>query len=85
MNKVQKLTTMFVCAAAMQALMMTPVQASPDLLASLDADQDGFISLKEAVSNAELLENFGVIDTDEDGKISKEELAAASAAPKEGE
>ncbi|WP_100641956.1 EF-hand domain-containing protein [Alteromonas facilis] len=85
MNKVQKLTTMFVCAASIQAMMMAPVQASADLLATLDTDQDGYISLKEAVSDAKLLENFGVIDTDEDGKISQEELAAASAAAKESE
>ncbi|WP_124916891.1 EF-hand domain-containing protein [Alteromonas flava] len=79
MNKIQKFSTIIFSAMALQALATANVNAqeSPELMALLDADQDGFISLKEAVGDANLLKNFGIIDTDEDGKISKDELSAA--------
>lgn len=77
MTKFQKLMTLTIAAAAVQAVSVAPVSAEDDLMMVLDADKDGFISLKEAVGDAELLKNFGAIDTDEDGKISKEELLAA--------
>lgn len=77
MNKFQKLMTLSIAAVAAQVVLVSPVSAEDDLMMVLDADKDGFISLKEAVGDAELLKNFGTIDTDEDGKISKEELLAA--------
>jgi hypothetical protein len=52
------------------------VVAQEHTLEQLDTDEDGKISIKEAVADPVLLASFGKIDTDGDGKISKEELAS---------
>lgn len=44
------------------------------LLERLDADEDGYISLRESVSDTELLREFALIDSNEDGKVSQAEL-----------
>lgn len=43
----------------------------------LDTDKDGFINLREAVKNTDLLRAFGKIDINEDGKISEAELISS--------
>jgi Ca2+-binding EF-hand superfamily protein len=48
-----------------------------NLLATLDKDRDGLISLKEATGHQKLLENFNVIDVNEDGYLSMDELIAS--------
>ncbi len=48
-----------------------------EMMAALDKDKDGYISLKEAVGDAQLLETFGAIDADQDGKLSADELLAS--------
>ena len=55
------------------------------LMQKLDKDNDGFISLKEAVQHVELLRNFGLIDDDEDGKLTVTELANSKLTPKTDE
>ena len=55
------------------------------LMQKLDKDNDGFISLKEAVQHVELLRNFGLIDDDEDGKLTERELAKSTLTPKANE
>ncbi|MCF2946714.1 hypothetical protein L0668_01230 [Paraglaciecola aquimarina] len=45
-----------------------------NLIDKLDVDQDGTISLKEAVAEPALLAVFGKIDTDGNGKLSSKEL-----------
>ncbi|WP_269517898.1 calcium-binding protein [Alteromonas sp. BMJM2] len=55
------------------------------LMQKLDKDNDGFISLKEAVQHVELLRNFGLIDDDEDGKLTVTELAKSKLTPKADE
>lgn len=55
------------------------------LMQKLDKDNDGFISLKEAVQHVELLRNFGLIDDDEDGKLTERELAKSTLTPKTNE
>lgn len=53
------------------------VSAQESLMATLDKDLDGLISLKEAAAHATLLENFNLIDVNEDGYISMDELIAS--------
>lgn len=48
--------------------------AQQTMIAQLDVDQDGLISLKEAVSDTELLRKFGRLDDNKDGKLSEHEL-----------
>jgi hypothetical protein len=48
-----------------------------EFMAQMDSDDDGFITLREAVKNTDLLREFGHIDMDEDGKISEAELIAS--------
>ena len=48
--------------------------AETTMIAQLDVDQDGLISLKEAVSDTELLRKFGRLDDNKDGKLSEQEL-----------
>jgi len=48
--------------------------AEATMIAQLDVDQDGLISLKEAVSDTELLRRFGRLDDNKDGKLSEQEL-----------
>jgi len=72
------------CAVAfMQTVVVADVQASPAraLMEQLDTDKDGQISLKEAVRRADLLRNFGLIDDNEDGKLSEAELANSQLTP----
>jgi Ca2+-binding EF-hand superfamily protein len=73
--------------AMLQAFFVGAASASPAnvLMKELDKDKDGFISLKEAVQHIELLRNFGLIDDDEDGKLTEKELAKSKLTPKVGE
>lgn len=41
---------------------------------SLDRDQDGLVSLREAAGDSEVLENFTRVDINEDGFLSMDEL-----------
>jgi Ca2+-binding EF-hand superfamily protein len=56
---------------------LSNVYAQESLMATLDKDLDGLISLKEAAGHATLLEKFNVIDVNEDGYISMDELIAS--------
>lgn len=49
------------------------------VMADLDLDKDGFISSREA--KGPLVDDFGKIDTNQDGLISLEELKAGSPPP----
>lgn len=51
--------------------------ANESLLATLDKDHDGLISLKEATGHQKLLEDFNLIDINEDGYLSMDELIAS--------
>lgn len=44
-------------------------------LEAIDQDKDGYISIKEAVSDPNLLAVFGKVDANGDGKISAKELS----------
>jgi hypothetical protein len=56
-------------------LAATVVYAEQQVVDDLDMDQDGFLSLREAAVSRYLLENFYIIDLNEDGLISKEEFS----------
>ncbi|NMH59431.1 calcium-binding protein [Alteromonas ponticola] len=77
MKRVEKFLLMMVVAIAVQTTLVANAKAQADLLTKLDMDQDGYISLREAVSNTDLLRHFGMIDANEDGKLSPEELKAS--------
>lgn len=48
--------------------------AAEDLIAKLDADNDGRISIEEAAEDAELSARFTELDTNKDGYLSPSEL-----------
>jgi len=87
MKRIEKVFLILLTVATIQAITMANANAQSDasLMTKLDVNQDGYISLKEAVDHTPLLKNFGLIDTDADGKISKEELDAGKAKLKEAE
>lgn len=53
-------------------------QEHDELITEIDLDEDGLISIREAVANLQLLASFGKIDANGDGKISPEELASTN-------
>lgn len=83
MKRLEKVFLAACTVAAMQTVLMADVQASParSLMEQLDADKDGLISLKEAVRHTGLLRNFGLIDDNEDGKLSEAELTKSQLTP----
>jgi hypothetical protein len=59
----------------LQALTMASYAKARDgLFFSLDTDQDGFLSLREAAGSAKILVNFTRVDINKDGHLSMEEL-----------
>lgn len=84
MKRIEKIFLILLSVAALQAISVANANAQTELMMQLDADQDGLISLKEAVSNTELLRNFGLIDQNEDGLLSVEELLASELTPESG-
>ena len=81
MKRIEKIFLILLSVAALQAVSVANANAQTDLMTQLDADQDGLISLKEAVSNTALLRNFGLIDQNEDGLLSMEELLESELTP----
>lgn len=75
MNRTYLLPPLF--SGLMLLMTASSVNAQDHTLEQLDTDQDGKISIKEAVADPVVLASFGKIDTDGDGKISKDELEAA--------
>ena len=48
--------------------------AQIDILAALDVDQDGRISVQEATADKEISEAFSALDVDQDGYLTADEL-----------
>jgi Ca2+-binding EF-hand superfamily protein len=63
--------------------MAPPAHGHGNLIAQLDKDKDGFISKTEAAGHPMLAKRFDAIDSNKDGKLSKEELQAAHQAMRE--
>jgi Ca2+-binding EF-hand superfamily protein len=83
MKRVEKVLLGLCAVLAVQIIVVAEAHASPaaDLMDKLDTNKDGEISLKEAVRHTELLRNFGLIDDNEDGKLSESELAKSKLTP----
>lgn len=76
MKRKQLLSSVVVFIGIMYSLSTATVWAKNSYLEQIDSDKDGYISIKEAVSDPNLLAVFGKIDSDGDGKISQKELEA---------
>ncbi|MDT0594646.1 EF-hand domain-containing protein [Glaciecola petra] len=76
MTKTNKIILIGLCVIALQAIGIAAI-AQESLMKTLDTDHDGLISLKEAAGHAKLLEQFSIIDVNEDGYISMDELNAS--------
>jgi Ca2+-binding EF-hand superfamily protein len=72
-------------AGCLQAIVSVKALAQADVLTEMDQDEDGMISIREAVADPVLLASFGKVDTDGDGKISAKELEAATILKKKNE
>lgn len=75
MKRFEKVFLILVTVIAIQSVAVANANASESTIARLDADFDGEISLKEAVTDTELLRKFGRLDNNKDGKLSEQELA----------
>lgn len=83
MKRLEKVFLILMTITAIQAISVVEAHASPakTLMQQLDTNKDGLISLKEAVRHTELLRNFGLIDDNEDGKLTEDELAKSKLTP----
>jgi len=83
MKRLEKIFLVLLTIAAVQAISVVEAHASPaaSLMQQLDVNKDGEISLKEAVRHTELLRNFGLIDENEDGKLTESELENSTLTP----
>ncbi|BCO18395.1 calcium-binding protein [Alteromonas sp. McT4-15] len=83
MKRLEKVFLALCAVAAVQAISVADAHASAatNLMQKLDTNKDGLISLKEAVRHTELLRNFGLIDDNEDGKLSESEMAKSELTP----
>lgn len=86
MRRLKKAMLVLCAIATGQGMVATTTYASEVklLMQQLDTDNDGLISLKEAIRHTALLRNFGLIDDDQDGKLSEEELNNSALTPKSG-
>ncbi|GEA09287.1 hypothetical protein KUL42_40480 [Alteromonas sp. KUL42] len=83
MKRLEKVFFVLCAVATVQAIAIAEAQATPSaaLIQKLDTNKDQLISLKEAIRHVELLRNFGLIDENEDGMLSQDELAKSSLTP----
>lgn len=76
MKPEQCLSPLIILSGIFVSLYSMTCTAQNSYLERIDADKDGFISIKEAVSDPRLLAVFGKVDVNGDGKISPQELSA---------
>lgn len=76
-KKIVGMTLLVTLTACVHLIASARAYAQVDLIAQMDQDEDGLISIREAVADPNLLAAFGKIDTDGDGKISQAELDTA--------
>ena len=69
--------TIILALAAVTTFSAAAIPTSQEFMEKMDSDDDGFITLREAVKNTDLLREFGDIDINEDGKISEAELISS--------
>jgi len=80
MKKSVAFACLILLAAALQFTLSSRAyaQENVEFIMEIDLDEDGLISIREAVANLQLLASFGKIDVNGDGKISPEELASTN-------
>ena len=80
MKKSVTFACLILLAAALQFTLSSHAfaQENVELIEEIDLDEDGLISIREAVANLQLLAAFGKIDVNGDGNISPEELASTN-------
>ena len=81
MKKSDYIAPFVIIAAILQLFASLSARADSELIAKLDLDKDGQITIKEAVADPVILASFGKIDTDGNGKISSIELAKTKIVP----
>ena len=83
MKRLEKVFIALCAVAAVQAISVADAHANParTLLQQLDTNKDSLISLKESVRHTGRLRNFGLIDDNEDGKLSEAELVKSELTP----
>lgn len=74
MKKSDYIVLFLLIAALLQLMVSMSAWAEEDTILRLDQDHDGLITIKEAVADPTILAFFGKLDTDGDGKLSKQEL-----------
>ena len=74
MKKVTTMSLLLVIFSSMFCAVNAQTIPEADKMLELDQDEDGTISIREAVADPSLLALFGKIDTNGDAKISIEEL-----------
>ena len=77
MKRIEKVFLLLFTIIAVQAVAVAEANAGEAWLSELDEDQDGYISLKEAVADTRLLRLFSRIDDNADGQLSIDELKAS--------
>jgi Ca2+-binding EF-hand superfamily protein len=80
MKKINYIAPFILISGILHMMISVSARAEEDTIKRLDQDQDGFITIKEAVVEPTLLATFGKIDTNHDGKISRVELDKVLAA-----
>ncbi len=75
MKKNIRLSLFIVIAGLLHTMWSTQIAAQEaDRYSILDEDGDGFISIKEAVADPDVLAAFGKLDQNGDGKLSHSEI-----------
>ena len=77
MKRIEKLFLLLLTIVTIQAVAVADAHAVETMLSDLDDDQDGAISLKEAVADPRLLRLFSRIDKNGDGLLSMDELESS--------
>lgn len=78
MRTYKKIMILGMSVIVLQAILgVAQASAQESLFISLDRDQDGLISLREAAGHATLLENFTRVDINEDGFLSMDEMLSS--------
>ncbi|OFC69440.1 EF-hand domain-containing protein [Alteromonas confluentis] len=77
MKRIEKLFLLLLTIVTIQAVAVADAHAVETMLSDFDDDQDGAISLKEAVADTRLLRLFSRIDKNGDGLLSMDELESS--------
>lgn len=77
MKKSIGMSLLYLCFGLLSFMVSLNASAQVDVIAEMDQDKDGQISIREAVADPKLLASFGKIDTNGDGKINAKELEAS--------